>query len=154
MPERVLLGTPYTAIETGPHALCIRHQHGMVSWEVQATSDKEPGHYGFGLNAGQVVHAVTLDGNGEPVGVDGAWADGAGSVWALDLRNHDEADALADWQAVRGHAGHSALVAVLDLHKPVTECGDMVCEQCEGWSGACAHWPCPTYEAIKTAGDD
>lgn len=87
MSERVLLGTPYTATATGPHALGIRHQHGAVGWEVQATSDEEPGHHGFRLNAGQIVHAVTLDGEGEPIGVDGAWAHDAGGGWALSLHS-------------------------------------------------------------------
>lgn len=110
--SRVLLGEPFHATETGPHAVGIRHQCGMVGWEVQATSDEEPGYYGFRLTAGQIAHAVTLDGNGEPVGIDGVWADDAGAGWALSLRS-PEVNAHADLDGLLRRA--------LDLQAPAPD---------------------------------
>jgi hypothetical protein len=42
----------------------------------------------------------------------------------------------------------AALLAVLDLHRPEQECHDTVCEDCNGWSGAVARYPCPTVRMI------
>lgn len=100
MAERVLLGAPFTAAETGLHVVCIRNRHGAIVWDVTAAESQEDPDHCFGLQAGQVVHAVTLDDHGDPVGVDGVWAgdedrpEGVAG-WALSLR-HRDANSHAD----------------------------------------------------------
>jgi hypothetical protein len=53
---------------------------------------------------------------------------------------------------VWGNQWHSALRAVVELHKPTRFSGELVCDACEEWTNEGASqlaYPCPTIQAIE-----
>ncbi len=62
----------------------------------------------------------------------------------------DELRRRADLAAIGLEDAVDALIAVAELHEPVADTSDLVCSGCNDWTGATAHYPCPTIRAIAS----
>lgn len=58
----------------------------------------------------------------------------------------------ADLVAIGLEDAVDALIAVFQLHVPITDGPglDLVCSDCNDWTGATAHYPCPTIRAMAS----
>lgn len=62
----------------------------------------------------------------------------------------DELRHRADLTAIGLEDAVDALAAVFELHEPRADTHDLVCSHCNDWTGATAHYPCPTIRTMAS----